>query len=76
MKIKESEKRDKYLDLAGELKKAEKKVGQGNFNCSWCAWKGSSGARRGDWRNWKSVGTIKTTALLRSARILRRVLET
>ena len=36
MKIKESEKRDKYLDLARELKKTMKHDGGDEANCDWC----------------------------------------
>ena len=40
--LKESEKRDKYLDLARELKKKNKKTmeheGDGDTNCNWCTW--------------------------------------
>ena len=33
--MKESEKKDKYLDLARELEKHES---DGNTNCNWCSW--------------------------------------
>ena len=36
VKPKESEKRDKYLDLARELKKTAEHVGDGDTNCEWC----------------------------------------
>ena len=38
MKIKESEKRDKYLDLAREQKKTVEHEGGGDTNCCWSAW--------------------------------------
>ena len=34
----ENEKIDKYLDLAGELKKTVEHEVDVNTNCSWCAW--------------------------------------
>ena len=36
VKIKESEKKDKYLDLARELKKTMERGGDGDINCNWC----------------------------------------
>ena len=78
IKLKECEKKDKYLDLARELKKlwnvqvtiipiligAFGTVTKGLL-------KGLEDLEVGGW-----VETIQTTALLRTARILRRVLET
>ena len=37
IKLKECEKKDKYLDLARELKKLEQE-GYNNTNCDWCFW--------------------------------------
>ena len=37
-KLKESEKRDKYLDLARELKKTLRHESDGDTNCQWCTW--------------------------------------
>ena len=37
IKLKECEKRDKYLDLARELKKLEH-TGDNYTNCNWCDW--------------------------------------
>ena len=37
-KIKENEKRDKYLDPARELNNAMEHEGDGGTNCNWCAW--------------------------------------
>ena len=37
VKIKESEKRDEYLDLARELKNMGHKS-DGDANCNWCTW--------------------------------------
>ena len=38
MNIKKSEKRDKYSDLARELKKTVEHGGDGNTNNNWCIW--------------------------------------
>ena len=37
----EWEKRDKYLDLARELKKTMKHEGVNYTNCDWCFWHGN-----------------------------------
>ena len=37
VKLKENEKRDKYLDLARELKKTMEYESDGDANCKWCA---------------------------------------
>ena len=36
VKLKESKKRDKYLDLAKELKKTMEHENDGDTNCDWC----------------------------------------
>ena len=38
IKLKESEKKDKYLDLARELKKTMEHEGDDYSNCDWCFW--------------------------------------
>ena len=38
VKLKESEKKDKYLDLSSELKKIVKHGSDGCTNCNWCFW--------------------------------------
>ena len=38
---KECEKRDKYLDLARELKKTMDHEGDNYTNCDWCLWHGN-----------------------------------
>ena len=38
LKIKVNEKRNKYLDLVRELKKAIKHDRNGDTRCNWCAW--------------------------------------
>ena len=53
VKIKESEKTDKYLDLAWEMKKAVKHEGDGDTNCSWYTWNDleETGGIRNQWEN-------------------------
>ena len=78
IKLKECEKRDKYLDLARELKKLRNMqvtiipIVIGAFGTV------TKGLLKGleDLEVGGRVETIQTTALLRTARILRRVLET
>ena len=36
MKLKESKKKDKFLDLARELKKTMEHAGDNYTNCNWC----------------------------------------
>ena len=38
IKLRESEKKDKYLDLAWELKKTMEHEGDNYTNCDWCFW--------------------------------------
>ena len=38
IKLKESEKKDKYLDLDRELKKTMEHEGDNYTNCNWCFW--------------------------------------
>ena len=38
IKLKEIEKKDKYLDLAWELKKTVEYEGDDYTNCNWCSW--------------------------------------
>ena len=78
IKLKESEKKDKYLDLARELKKLWNMkvtivpIVIGALGTV------TNGLLKGleDLEVSRQVETIQTTALLRTARILRRVLET
>ena len=78
VKLKESEKRDNYLDLARELKKTMKHEGDGDTNCNWCSQHTHQRIVKGleELEIRGQVETIQTIALLRLARILRRVLET
>ena len=61
-----------------ETKKAMEHESDGNISCNWCTWNDpqmfSKGLER--LKIGEQTETIKTTALLRSIRILRRVLET
>ena len=41
IKLKECEKRDKYLNLARELKKTMEHEGDNYINCDWCFWHGN-----------------------------------
>ena len=78
IKLKESEKKDKYIDLARELKKIWNMkvtiipIVIGAFG------KVTKGLLKGleDLEVGRRVETIQTTALLKTARILRRVLKT
>ena len=38
IKLKECEKKDKYLELARELKKTVEHAGDNYTNCNWCVW--------------------------------------
>ena len=78
IKLKECEKKDKYLDLAWELKKLWNRkvtivpIVNGAFGTiTKVSFKGLEDLEVGG-----RVETIQMTALLRTARILRRVLET
>ena len=50
----------------------------GGTNCDWCFWHSDGGLLKGleDFEFGRRVEIIQTTALLKTARILRRVLET
>ena len=78
VKVKENEKRDKYLNLARELKKLwnmKATVIPIVIDVLGTVTKGFIQELE-DLEIRRRVETIQTTALLRSARILRRVLET
>ena len=77
MKIKKNEKRKKYLDLAGELKKSMEHEGNSNTNCNGRTCNDPQSLVRGleELEIGRRAESIQTTALLRSVRILRRVLE-
>ena len=69
VKLKKSEKKDRHPDLVRKLKKT---VADCDINCNWFTWYSHqrTGSRTG------GLGNKRTSALLRSTRILRRVLET
>ena len=79
IKLKGSEKKDKYLDLARELKK---KLWNRKVTIIPIVIGAFETVTKGLLKRWEDLEiggrekTIQTTALLRTARILRRVLET
>ena len=73
-KMKEIEKRDKYLNLARELKKNAEHEGDGDTTCCWCTRSSPVKVWKKDWRNWKLKN--RTTEFQRSIRIHRRFLDT
>ena len=78
--LKEGEKWGKYLDIARELKKRNtvEQESNGYTNCSWCFATVAKGLLKWpeDLEIRELEETIQSAALLRSAKILRRVLET
>ena len=79
VKVKEREKRDKYLDLARELKKKTmEQEDVGDTSCNWCSRNNLKriGKGTGKLGNKRTSRDHPITALLRSTRISRRVLET
>ena len=80
--LKESEKKDKYLDLARELKKKKTKLWNMKVTIVPIVIGALGTVTKGFLKGLEDlevsgrVETIQTTALLRTARILRRVLET
>ena len=75
VKVQERKKLDKYLELARQLKKAMEREDGSDTNHSWILWNilKDMEKRQAELEIW---GKIKTIALLRLARILRRVKET
>ena len=75
VKIKDSEKRVKYIDLARQLKKTMEREGDKDTNCVRCTWESPKGLvkRLEDSEIRGKVEIVQTIALLR---ILRRVLKT
>ena len=55
---------DKYLDLAGELKKTMERAGDNYTKCNWCVWTVTKGLLKGleDLEVGGRVETIQTTA--------------
>ena len=77
VRVKENEKRDKYLVVARELEKTMGDEGDSETNCNWCTWNDSQRLAKGlqELEISGRAKTIQTTALLWLARILRRVLN-
>ncbi len=72
VKLKESEKKDKYLDLVRELKKTMELESDVYTNCNWCSWyshqrinKGTGGVRnkrnRGCYPNYSIIEIDQNT---------------
>ena len=78
IKLKESEKKYNYLGLARELKKNTEHEGDSYTNRDWCFWNSHQRIFKGirGHGKWRKSGDFQTTALLRTARILRRILQT
>ena len=80
VKMKESKrkrKKDKYLELARELKKTMKPESGGNNICKWCARYSHQRIGKGTWRvrNKRAGGHLPNYSIVK-IRIPRRVLET
>ena len=77
----ENQRKRKETQIFKPCQRTEKTMeheSEGNANCNWCAWKIPKGflRGRGELEIRGRTETIQATALLRSARILRRVQET
>ena len=77
VKLKEFKKRVKYLDLVRELNKTVEPESDDYTNCNWGSWHGyqSIGTRTEGLGNKRTGGDHLHTALLKSVRIQRKVLE-
>ena len=77
VKIEESEKSDKFVDLTRELQNTREHEGDCDINCNMCTWDITKGLikRLEDLEIREQIEIILTTAL-RSARVQRIVLET
>ena len=78
VKLKESEKSNKYLHLARELKKTIEHEGDGDTNRNWCTRYGHQKivTGTGGFGNKRTSGDHPNYSISRSARILRKVLKT
>ena len=58
VELKESEKKETYLDLARELKKTVEHESDGDTNCNWCSWHSHQriGTRTGGLENKRTSG--------------------
>ena len=63
IKLKECEKKDKYLDLAREFEKTMKHEGDNYINCDWCFWYGNQKNYQRDWRTWKLADELRPSKL-------------
>ena len=54
--MKEIKKKDKYLEIARELKKTVKRESEGYPNCNWCSWYSHRRIIKGTW----GIGNNKT----------------
>ena len=77
VKLKESEKRYEYLDFTRQLKTMEHES-DGYTNYNGCTWYSHQiiGIETSGLGNKRTIGNHRNYSLLRSARIVRRVLET
>ena len=78
VKLKEFKKRDNYQDLAGEVKKPTEHGDDSDATCNLCTWNNPQKTVKETGRlgNKRTSRDHSDDRLLRSARILRRVLET
>ena len=81
VKLKESKKKDKYIDLAIEIKKKQKTIeheGDCDTNCNCCARNNPQRIGKGTEKlgNKRTSGDHLNNSIIWSAMILRRVLET
>ena len=78
VKLKESEKREKYLAIVRELKKTIEYESDDDTNSNWRSWNSPQRLvkRLEDLEIRGQLETIQTTELVRSTKILRKVLET
>ena len=67
LKIKESGKSDKYLDLSREQKKSMEHAGDGDTNCNWSALKNRQRIIKGTWRleNERTTGDYPDRSIIK-----------
>ena len=77
-KKKKKEKKRNWILPSQRTKKAVEHENDSDTNCGWCTWNGPQRQKRGlkELEIEGRIETIQAIELLRSARILRRVLET
>ena len=67
MKLKECEKKDKYLDLATELKKKTVEYAGDNYtNCNWCVWNSNERITKGTrgLGSWRTSGDYPNDSII------------